>query len=325
MRVKTDNKMCVQYAQMSAPAASFRSLQTHIRLLGTLLVLLGMPSLSWATFPCPPLNGVDEHAVSLWETHPVRAMSVAYPSIPALDLNTKGLRRDITVDPEKRIITFEERVHGLELKTPLIYDLSTFIEVKTEEELPRLLQKSRTETFMEEERSGSGRGGINIDIPVKFPKALSRIIGEGGGLRITGYRKISFSGRSEWTEGDVLTATHRPSKFPALVMEQRSQFKIEGTIGEKIHVYVDQDSERMTELENAIRINYKGSEDEIIQEIQAGNTSLSLPKTQFVSFSQQNKGLFGIKTTAKIGPLDLVAIASQDKGAGQRKTFQAGA
>ncbi|UCE18235.1 MAG: cell surface protein SprA [Gemmatimonadota bacterium] len=294
-----------------------------------LVLLLSFFSLvsssSWGSITVPPLNGVADRAVSLWDTAPLKPLSIAYPSVPALIVNTKGFTRDISVDPEKRIITLKETVHGLELKRPLIFELNTFVKVKSLEALPRLLREERRKALTEEQAAGTKRAGINIDIPVKFPKALSRIIGEGGGLKITGYRKINFSGRSEWTEGDVLTATHRPSKFPSLVMEQRSQFKIEGTIGEKIHVYVDQDSERMTELENAIRINYKGSEDEIVQEIQAGNTSLSLPGTQFVSFSQQNKGLFGIKASAKIGPVDLVAIASQDKGAGQRKSFQAGA
>lgn len=313
--------------RFAPPSAQARGLiGTGRCLLPVILLLALVSSASWGTISPPLLKGVEDHAVSLWETPPAQGLSLAYPSVPALTVSTKGLRRDVGVDPENWIITFAETVHGLELKTPLIYDLNTFVRVKADQDLIRLLQEERSQSLSSEEgKGGAKRGGINIDIPVKFPKALTRIIGEGGGLKITGYRKISFSGRSEWTEGDVLTATHRPSKFPSLVMEQRSQFKIEGTIGEKIHVYVDQDTERMTDLENAIRINYKGSEDEIIQEIQAGNTSLSLPQTQFVSFSQKNKGLFGIKATAKLGPLDIVAIASQDKGAGQRKSFQAGA
>jgi hypothetical protein len=272
----------------------------------------------------PPLQGVDR-AVSFWDVPLPRGLSLADSSIPALALNTKGFRRNVSVDPEKWIISFEEEIHGLKLKTPLVYDLSSFIQVRAKENLPRYVREKQLEALFAEEKGETGRGGINIDIPVKFPKAISKIIGEGGGLKITGYRNISFSGRSEWTDNEVQTATYKNSKFPSLVMEQRSQFKIEGTIGEKIHVYVDQDSERMTELENAIRINYEGFEDEIVQEIQAGNTSLSLPQTQFVSFSQKSTGLFGIKATAKIGPLDLVTIASQDKGSGQRKTFQAGA
>ena len=324
MTVSTKRRALSFPSQVRMPYPHRRRGRIHICIL-IIVLLICTTSVSWGTFPCPRLNGVGDRAVSFWDDSPAQALSVADSSVSALALRTKGLKRNVVVDPENRIITFEETVHGLEIRSPLIYDLSAFVKVRTSEGLPRLLRKHWTEGSVGAEERGSGRGGINIDIPVKFPRALTRIIGEGGGLRITGYRKISFSGRSEWTEGDVLTATHRPSKFPALVMEQRSQFKIEGTIGEKIHVYVDQDSERMTELENAIRINYEGFEDEIIQEIQAGNTSLSLPQTQFVSFSQKSTGLFGIKTTAKIGPFDLVAIASQDKGSGQRKSFQAGA
>jgi hypothetical protein len=49
---------------------------------------------------------------------------------------------------------------------------------------------------------------------------------------------------------------------------------------------------------------------------------LSLPGTQFVGYSGQHKGLFGIRAKEKLGPLDLTIIASQEKGATHRKTFR---
>ena len=163
-----------------------------------------------------------------------------------------------------------------------------------------------------EARGSSDRGrGLRINIPVHFPGAISRIIGEGSSLRVTGTRKISFSGRSQWTEGQVQTATSKPSKFPSLNMEQQSRFTIEGTIGERIHVQVDQDSKRQSELENAIKMSYDGDEDRIIQKIEAGNTTLSLPGTRFVGFSSRHKGLFGIRVEGKLGGLDFTTIASQ--------------
>jgi len=131
---------------------------------------------------------------------------------------------------------------------------------------------------------------------------------------VSGYRRISFSGRSEWDSGIKSTAMVRQSKFPQLHMEQTSKFSITGTVGSKVTVKVDQDSQRDTELANRIEIRYKGEEDEIVQSVEMGNTNLSLPNTQFVGYSESVQGLFGIKATAKVGNLDITAITSPGKG-----------
>jgi len=157
------------------------------------------------------------------------------------------------------------------------------------------------------------RDGLSFEIPIDFPKGVRDIIGEGGaGLRVSGYRRITLSGRSEWVEGQELGVNQ--SKFPSLQMEQESRFTITGTIGSKISVTVDQDSKRETDLENTINIAYTGEEDDVIQKIEAGNTNLSLPGATFVGYSEQVEGLFGIKSQFQIGDWAITAIASQEKG-----------
>ena len=92
-------------------------------------------------------------------------------------------------------------------------------------------------------------------------------------------------------------------------------------IGTKISVKVSQDSQTDIPLENRIQIRYKGDEDDILKTIEAGNTNLNLPNTQFVGYSSRIRGLFGIKTEAQIGNLSLTAIASQEKGTSDQATF----
>ncbi|HHS50319.1 MAG TPA: cell surface protein SprA [candidate division Zixibacteria bacterium] len=157
------------------------------------------------------------------------------------------------------------------------------------------------------------REGLSFEIPIDFPKGVRDIIGEGGaGLSLTGYQKITLSGRSEWRSGEILGPDQ--TKFPSLQMEQESRFTITGTIGTKISVTVDQDSKRQTDLENTINIAYTGTEDDIIQKIEAGNTNISLPGATFVGYSERVEGLFGIKSQFQIGDLSIMAIGSQEKG-----------
>ena len=85
---------------------------------------------------------------------------------------------------------------------------------------------------------GKRGGGIEVRLDfVKMPKPVKSIIGEGGPrITVTGSRKISFSGRSEWNDELINTGTFKQSKFPSLHMEQTSRFKIRGEIGSKIHI-----------------------------------------------------------------------------------------
>jgi len=172
----------------------------------------------------------------------------------------------------------------------------------------------------------AAKEGVQFYLPVEAPKMVQGIIGEGrSNIKVSGSRSISFSGRSEWDDDVKNTGTYRQSKFPTLQMEQISRFKVTGTIGSKITVEVDQDSKRDVELANTIKLRYKGDEDEILQSVEAGNTTLSLPNAQMIGYSQNVQGLFGIKATAKIGNLDLTVITSQEKGTSEKANFNAGA
>jgi hypothetical protein len=171
------------------------------------------------------------------------------------------------------------------------------------------------------QQKAAGPGGISIG--VGLPKQLDKVFGEGGGnLRVSGYRRISFSGRSSWTDGAAGDAL-KQSKFPSLLMDQIYRFDIEGTIGTKISVKVSEDSQTDIPLSNRIQLRYRGDEDDILKSIEAGNTNLSLPNTQFVGYSSQIQGLFGLKVEAQVANLKLTGIASQEKGSSERASVSA--
>ncbi|NOY88234.1 MAG: cell surface protein SprA, partial [FCB group bacterium] len=164
-----------------------------------------------------------------------------------------------------------------------------------------------------------GRGGLGVTIAL--PTRLNKIFGEGGaGLKVSGFRRVSFAGRSQWTDA-AESETYRQSKFPSLRMEQVSRFDITGTIGSKITVKVSQDNQTDIPLANRIQIRYKGDDDDILKSIEAGNTTLSLPNTKFVGYSSRIRGLFGLKAQAQVGHLTLTAIASQEKGSSESASY----
>jgi len=205
---------------------------------------------------------------------------------------------------------------------PMTADAEAFLTYRRKVSLERNMSQFRAAALTKNQRDKTG-GLFQLRIPIKS-KTMESIFGEGGaGIKVSGYHRITFSGQSQWTD-QASTATYRQSKFPSLQMEQESRFDISGTIGTKITVSVSHDSKTDIPLANRIMLRYKGNEDDIIQSIEAGNTTLSLPNTQFVGYSARINGLFGLKTTAQIGALSLTAIASQEKGTTERTSISAG-
>ena len=198
------------------------------------------------------------------------------------------------------------------------------VRLRQEDYLRRLTRQTyREQTVLEAARglktnltTSSRRGLVKIDLPVELPARLQSVFGEGKpNLSVRGSERISFAGTSRWRPKEIRTEiVRKQSKFPQLDMKQELNLQLTGTIGDKVSVDVDQSSQASTPLANRIKIHYKGYEDEILQRVDLGNTSLSLPGTQYVSYGGKAEGLFGINAQARLGPFDITSILTKQEG-----------
>ncbi len=216
-------------------------------------------------------------------------------------------------------LTFNTTFERSQTLVPVSVDADRFLNYRTQLSQQNRFEDLVSNSIYEAQRTNRRQG---LSIGVALPKRFDKIFGEGGGnLRVSGYRRITFSGRSQWTDGK--TELYNPSKFPSLNMEQVYRFDIAGTIGSKISVKVSEDSQTDIPLANRLQIRYKGDDDDIIKSIEAGNTNLQLPNTRFVGYSSRIQGLFGVKTEAQLGNLRVTGIASQEKGSSERASVTA--
>jgi hypothetical protein len=168
------------------------------------------------------------------------------------------------------------------------------------------------------------KGLLNISIPVSLPSSVERIIGQGEktNIDISGRESITFAGETRRVNPFYgVEGQQKQSLFPSLDMKQELDVRVQGQIGEKINIQVDHTSSGGLDAQSRIRLNYQGFEDDVVKLIELGNTSLSLPGSQLVSFSAASKGLFGVKALAQAGPLDITAIASKEEGEVSRASF----
>lgn len=149
------------------------------------------------------------------------------------------------------------------------------------------------------------------------------IFGEGSKINIQGSDKITFGGRQTTVYGAGITQTGiSQSALPELKMEQELRINLDGTIGDKTKILIDHDSQREFLGKNKIKLSYTGTEDEIVQSVEMGDTRLVIPATGYTGDLPAHKGLFGITTKGKLGGLDLYAVASTEQSQAQTAEFR---
>jgi hypothetical protein len=147
--------------------------------------------------------------------------------------------------------------------------------------------------------------GINVNLPYESGLSIS-------GRKLIALR-LSQTRRKSAKRSDDLGVAQNTNDME---MRQELQVRIKGKVGRKITVNVDFDDTK--EDKRDISVMYQGDPGEFVQEAAFGDITLSLPSTEFVSFSKQ---LFGVRTKLQYKNATLLAIGSRAKGTTETKRF----
>ena len=85
---------------------------------------------------------------------------------------------------------------------------------------------------------------------------------------------------------------------------------VTGTIGEKMQLGINYNTEAMFDFENRTKLEYSGREDEIIKKIEAEMLHFLLQEHLITG----SHSLFGLKTELQFGKLTVTSVVSQQKG-----------
>ncbi|MBK6767356.1 MAG: cell surface protein SprA [bacterium] len=214
-------------------------------------------------------------------------------------------------------VSVELRVKETNLVQPLPLDYASYRDLQMRWDVRNAFAEEAHKGFKQVAQQRSSEG-IAIDVPFKIKsKAFRRIFGgDNIGLRVQG--NITIDGKLRRQKFDEIMSANQRDTNTNFNIDMTQRFTIAGKIGEKVQVDVNQDSERLFDFENSLKLTYTGDKDEIVQKVEAGNVNLSLG-TRLATFSGQNKGLFGIKTEAKVGALKVTGIASLERGQKNRQ------
>ena len=86
-----------------------------------------------------------------------------------------------------------------------------------------------------------------------------------------------------------------------------------GTIGRRVHVNVDYDTERDFSANNNIQVYYEGLEDEIIRRIEVGTVTFQPPQSRFITAAIPANN-FGVNARFDVGSFQFQTLAATQKG-----------
>lgn len=227
-----------------------------------------------------------------------------------------NLGQTVEIAPDWSTITITETADGQIYRIPFTAPLEWYFNT--------MMKRKRQLNFLatmqgKEEKPGeapaSQYGGKSLELVGVDVGDLGRV-----SLRVHG--NVNISGKMVFQDQDLVFSNINQAQNTHIEFDQKQNLNIEGKIGDRITVLMDQDSERDFDWENNIRITYTGDEDEIVQKVEAGNISLSLPATQYVTFSGKNQGLFGLKAISKLGPVDITTIASIEQTRKEKQEYK---
>ncbi|MCH8327505.1 MAG: hypothetical protein IID15_03155, partial [Candidatus Marinimicrobia bacterium] len=264
-----------------------------------------------------PADTTDEQAEELPpELHlSARQASQVMRHFPAmLKLNLTPLKRAVLVDPQSHLISIALEHDQTPVSLPSTTSLVSYITRRVSYNVQTLARDKLSAALISSEAAALNR--------TRSIELLGADIGgQRVSLKVAG--NVTINGGVKFKEQEKSVTNFRAGSNWDLDVNQTQRFDITGSVGDRIDVTIHQDSENIFEWENAMKIAYKGDEDEILQTIDAGNISLSLPGTQFATGgSGSSKGLFGIKAVSKLGPLNITTIASIERSQKSTKSNQ---
>jgi cell surface protein SprA len=231
----------------------------------------------------------------------------------------------LEADPPNLVRTFEynvatnqyilyERVGNYLYRPPRYLTFSEYLQLKERED-QRLYFKQLADNYAYQSQQQGFIPSINVR-----SRTFEQIFGSSNiTIRPQGSAEMIMAGQINSNQNPLFNTKQR-SQFN-FNFDQKIQMNVTGSIGDKLKISTNYNTDAQFQFENQIKLDYTGTSDEIIQKIEVGTVSFPLNTTLITG----TQALFGIKTKLKFGKLNVTSIFSQQRSQSKSITITNGA
>ncbi len=235
------------------------------------------------------------------------------PDNDPLNLNDPSIiDRNITYDPETGDFRISESIGDQFYRNPNYISFEDFLKAENE----RL-----NEDYFRQRSEGVNLLGRNDGLELfEDSEAIDRLFG-GTNVEIRPQGNIELIFGFNYQNIENPTLPERARRQGNFDFDMNINMSVVGQIGDKMKLNTNYNTQATFDFENQVKLNYEGTEDEIVQLLEAGNVSFPL-NSQLIQGSQS---LFGIKSKLKFGRLTVTSVVSQQQSKRENITIQGGA
>lgn len=222
----------------------------------------------------------------------------------AADLSTPdNVRTEAEYDIESGCYIIRTKVGDFEVATPFMLTPEQYGNMDLRKSMRTYFNKRNSELLQGEK----DKEPFNV-LDMNFALGpLEKIFGPGGvQLKTQGSVQISAGVKSNKTDNPALSLTARRKTY--FDFDQKIQATINASVGDRMKFNMSYNTDATFDFDSKnIKLQYEGTEDDIVKSIEAGNVSM----TTGSSLIRGSTALFGIKSQLQFGKLTATALVSQ--------------
>ncbi len=165
-------------------------------------------------------------------------------------------------------------------------------------------------------------GGDGIDLlDMTFSLGPAEKIFGKGGIRVKTQGSASLSMGLKRNKIDNPTLSERARDQKTFDFDENIQLNMNASIGSKMSFDLNYNTEATFDFDaNQFKLAYQGDEDEIIQDLEAGNVSMTTGNSLITG----GQALFGVKTKLKFGKLNITALLAKQESTSKTVSSKGG-
>lgn len=228
--------------------------------------------------------------------------------------NPSNLKSVVEYDPVSGLYILRTYIGDTEIASPYAMSEQEYYDYSARQAMNRYWR----EKDAGQEKSNEDKFSLT---DMKFDiGAADKLFGPGGvQVKVQGSADLTFGIRHSKLDNPAVSERMRRNTSPAF--EQKIQLNANAKVGTRVNFNMNYNTGATFDFDQKmLKLAFKGEEDDIIQNLEIGNVSMSLNN----SLISGSSALFGAKTDLKFGKLRVSAIATQQQSETQRVNSKGG-